>query len=226
MDFSSAFHLFWLLFAFQLCFNGNSVFYLGEYIYSLYSIFQSNLSSMSIPKIFLIVALLFTLSKTQAQFRAGVTGGVVLSSLIRDGQINAKAGRAGYLVGVNAKYNLGELGWFIGSGVNYSLEGDSDQSLNWIKVPLVLGLDVSDEVNINVVYDLAWQVGNDNGVQDFYKSMANMIGLGSEIYIGENFALGLRLNYGLSNLVEVPADAKNLEIKPLTFDLYLTYFLF
>jgi len=181
---------------------------------------------MKIPKLFLIIAVLFLFSESHAQFKAGVTGGVVLSSLIRDGHINAKAGTVGYLVGANAKYNLGELGWFFGSGVNYSLEGDSDQKLNWVKVPLILGLDVSDDVNINVVSDLAWQVGNENGVQDFYNSTANMLGLGSEVYISDNFALGLRLNYGLSDLVKVPADAKNYEIKPFTFDMYLTYFLF
>ena len=161
-----------------------------------------------------------------AQLRRGITAGTRLSSLIRDSQINANAGKIGYLLGVNARLSLGDLGWFVKSGLTYTLEGDSEQPLNFVSVPLILGLDVSDDVNIFVAYDLAWQVGNTNNVQDFYNTFANMLGLGSEVNISEKFALGFRLNYGLSNLVSDPAGAKNFTIKPLTFDLYLTYFIF
>ena len=164
--------------------------------------------------------------EAKAQLRVGVSGGAVLSTLVRDAQMNARAGRVGFLIGANAKYSLGELGWFVGSGLNYTLEGDSDQELNFIKLPLVLGLDVSEDVNINVVYDFAWQVGNDQNAGDYYKTSANILGLGSEIYMGDNFALGLRLNYGLSNLVNDPAGVKNFKVRPFTFDTYLTYFLF
>jgi len=172
------------------------------------------------------ILLLLCVHDSNAQFKVGVRGGAVLSTLVRDAQINANAGRVGYIFGANAKYKIGELGWFAGLGANYSLEGDSDQKLNFIKVPLVVGLDISDDLNIHVAYDFAWQVGNDQNAQDNYKSNANILGLGSEIYMGERFALGFRLNYGLSNLVNNPAGAKNFKIRPLSFDTYLKYFLF
>lgn len=173
-----------------------------------------------------LAPLFFISPPADAQLRVGITGGVKMSSLIRDNSINANAGKLGYIVGANTKLNLGELGWFVRSGVFYSLEGDSQQSLNFVSVPLILGLDMSDEVNIFIAYDLAWQVGNDNNVQDFYQSYANMIGMGAEVHVSEKFAIGFRLNYGLSNLVKEPADAKNFTVKPLTFDLYLTYYIF
>lgn len=161
----------------------------------------------------------------QAQLRIGVTGGAVLSSLIRDSHLSARAGMLGYMVGGVAKLNTGDLGWFFQSGVNYSLEGDSDQNLNFVKVPLTIGFDASDDVNIHVTYNLAWQVGNHNNVQDFYHDFANILGLGFEIYVSKKLAIGSNLNYGLSNLVKVPADAKQYSVKPFTLDLYLTYFL-
>jgi hypothetical protein len=178
-------------------------------------------------KIFKVFLLLFFFLPTYAysQLKIGVTGGVVLSSLVRDNQLNARAGTLGYLFGANARINLGELGWFVQSGISYSLEGDNDQNLNFIKIPMVLGLDVSDDVNIHAAYDFAWQVGNQNNVQDFYNGNANMLGLGAEINISEKFAMGFRLNYGLSNLVNDPAKAKNFKIRPFTLDLYLNYYL-
>ena len=162
---------------------------------------------------------------TLAQLRFGVNGGIVLSSLIRDSQLNSREGMIGYTVGAAAKLNVGELGWFFQSGVNYTLEGDNDQNLNFVKVPLMVGYDASDDVNIHVVYNFAWQVGNHNDVQDFYKESANILGVGFEIYVTEKLGIGSRLNYGLSNLVEDPAGAKNYNVKPFTFDIYLSYFL-
>jgi hypothetical protein len=131
----------------------------------------------------------------------------------------------GYLVGGVAKLNVGELGWFFQSGVTYTLEGDSEQPLNFVKLPLIIGFNASEDVNIHLAYNFAWQVGNQNNVRDFYNEYANILGVGFEIYISRKFTIGSRLNYGLSNLVSEPAVAKNFKVFPFTFDMYLTYFL-
>ena len=167
-----------------------------------------------------------TIFPAVAQLKVGITGGMVMSSLIRDSQLNAREGKIGYVVGANVKYNIGELGWFIQSGVSYTLEGDHDQPLNFVKLPVILGLDFSDDVNFNVSYNFVWQTGNKNGVKEFYNNYASILGLGAEIYAGKKFVPGFRLNYGLSNLVNVPIDAKNFRVKPFTLDLYLTYYFF
>ena len=161
-----------------------------------------------------------------AQLRVGLNGGVVLSSLVRDSNINLNAGSVGYMVGALVKYNVGDLGWFIQSGVNYSQEGDSELTLNFVKVPLVLGFDFSDDVNFHVLYNLAWQVGNDNNAQENLNGFANILGLGVEIYFSKKLGGGLRLNYGLSNLVKDPAEVKNFNVKPFTLELYLSYYIF
>lgn len=181
---------------------------------------------VKIVAIFIFSGVLFFTSSSFAQVKVGVNGGVVLSSLVRDSNLSAQKGRVGYLVGINAKYNLGDLGWYVLSGVDYTLEGDSGQKLNFIKLPLTLGLGFSSGGSIFVAYNFAWQVGNDNGVQDFYKEYANILGMGFEIKVSEKISLCAKLNYGLSNLVEDPAQAKNYEIKPFTFGIYLTYYLF
>ncbi len=185
-----------------------------------------NIKTKLVATSLFILLLLSNTAHTFAQMRVGITAGTRLSTLIRDSQINKFGGRVGYLAAASMRLSLGDLGWFVKSGVTYTLEGDSQQPLNFISVPLVLGIDVSDDVSIFVAYDLAWQVGNANNVQDFYNTFANLLGLGSEVKISEKFALGSRLNYGLSNLVSVPTGARNFTIKPLTFDLYLTYFVF
>jgi hypothetical protein len=158
-----------------------------------------------------------------AQVKIGVKGGVVLSTLIRDSNIAVNDGAVGYLIGASAKYNLGELGWFIQSGVDFTSEGDHIQNLKFIKVPLILGIDASEDVSLFVAYNLAWQTGDQNGVQEFYHDFANILGLGFEIHMSDRILIGTRLNYGLSNLVSVPADAKNFTIKPFTLDLYLGF---
>lgn len=170
-------------------------------------------------------ALTFFINVSHAQLRVGATGGVVLSTLIRDGHLNSRAGTIGYLLGATAKYNVGELGWFFQSGANYTLEGDNDQSLNFVKIPLTIGFDAADDVNINVTYNLAWQVGNENNVQDFYHDYTNILGLGFEVYASDKLAFGTKLNYGLTSLVSDPAGAKNYNVKPFTLDFYLTYFI-
>ncbi len=178
---------------------------------------------MKKSKVFIFIFLLLS-TNVYSQLKVGLTGGMVLSSLVRDSQLDAKAGKVGYIVGANARIYLGELGWFVQSGISYSLEGDVDQKLNFVKIPMVLGFSFAGDVNIHAAYDFAWQVGNQNDVQDFYNSNANMLGVGAEINVSEKFAIGFRLNYGLSNLVKDPMGARNFKIKPLTLDLYLNYF--
>lgn len=170
-----------------------------------------------------ILAICAMSHSTLAQVKIGLKGGVVLSTLIRDSNIAVNDGAVGYLFGASAKYNLGELGWFIQSGVDFTSEGDHIQNLKFVKVPLILGIDASDDVSLFVAYNLAWQTGDQNGVQDFYHDFANILGLGFEIHISSKVLIGTRLNYGLSNLVSVPVDAKNFTIKPFTLDLYLGF---
>jgi hypothetical protein len=160
-----------------------------------------------------------------AQLKVGLTGGMVLSSLVRDSQLVANDGVVGFLIGANAKLSLGDLGWFIRSGINYTQEGDYEQSISFLKVPLTLGLDAFNDVSIFVTHHLAWLVGNENSVQDFYHDFANILGLGFEIHISTKFSVGSSLNYGLSNLVSEPDPNKNFKVKPISLDLYVTYHL-
>ena len=179
-------------------------------------------------KSILIIGLNFILAVpiyAQTNLKIGLNAGGVLSTLVRDNNLNAKGGFVGYMAGVTARLNIGELGWFVQSGIDYSHEGDAGQKLDFIKLPVTLGFDVSDDVALYGSYYIAWQIGNNNNVQDFYKKNANMIAFGVDVNLSERFGLGTRLYYGLSNLVDDPVGALYYTVKPFGFDLYLTYFL-
>jgi len=163
-------------------------------------------------------------ASAQTKLKLGLTGGGVLSTLVRDSNLNAQGGYLGYTVGATGKLNLGDLGWFVQSGVNYSHEGDVGQKLDFVKLPLTLGIDVSKDVALYVSYYLAWQVGNDNNVQDYYKEKVSILAFGGDVAISKSFSIGSQLYYGLSNLVDDPAGALYYTIKPFGFELYITYF--
>ncbi len=175
-------------------------------------------------KILLLVIFMTFSSFSYAQVKVGLTGGVILSSLVRDASINANEGRIGYMAGVTTKIYMGEIGWFFEPSITYSLEGDNDQPVSFIKIPMKIGFDMTEGVNFHGIYYPAFLVGNQNGMKDFYNSFASIIGFGFDFYLSEHFDIGLNLNYGVSNLVSDPAGAKNFKVKPFTLDLYLTYF--
>ena len=78
-----------------------------------------------------------------AQWIVAPKAGVVLSSLKRDGNLNLNGGAVGFMGGFMFKKNMGELGWFVQPELQYSYFGDGEQKFSFIKIPLVLGYDVS-----------------------------------------------------------------------------------
>ena len=71
-----------------------------------------------------------------AQFSAGIKGGVELSTLIRDSNLNVNGGRVGYVAGIYAKKNMGELGWFFQPELLFVSEGDNAQKLNYLVIQI------------------------------------------------------------------------------------------
>jgi hypothetical protein len=74
----------------------------------------------------ILLPLLFFFNTTpvSAPWRAGITAGTRLSSLIRDSQLKTNTANIGFLIGANARLNLDYLSWFVKSGDSYSLERD------------------------------------------------------------------------------------------------------
>jgi hypothetical protein len=156
-----------------------------------------------------------------AQFAAGIKGGIELSTLRRDDNLNLNGGRVGFAAGVFAKKNMGELGWFIQPEILYVSEGDNTQKLDYLKIPIMLGFDVSEDVNIHGGYNLAILVGPGNEVKEAFSSTNHQITLGMEFQGFKNGFFGIRLNYGASNIVEDPATVKNFTVHTLTSSMYM-----
>lgn len=171
----------------------------------------------------IIVLLLFPFyNQLYGQIQIRAKGGLVLSSLVRDSNMNLYDGRIGYLLGVNAKIDISDLGWYLQSGIDYANEGDSELTLNFLKVPLIIGLDISDGTSVFMIYNLAWNLDKSDA-EGSYSNFANMLGFGIEFALSTKTSFGSSLSYGLSNLVQDPDVAMNFNIKPLTFNLYLVY---
>jgi hypothetical protein len=160
-----------------------------------------------------------------AQTSFGIKGGAVLSTLRRDANLNVNGGRVGYLLGIFVKKNMGDLGWFFQPEVQYATEGDNGQKLAYLRVPLLLGLDLSEDVNLHLAYQPSILIGGENDARDFLKTWNHVISMGMEFTAIKNGLIGTRINYGATNIVEVPAEAKNYTIRTFTVDVYLALFL-
>lgn len=177
----------------------------------------------------LVLFLLLLISTTDpsfAQIKIGLKGGAVLSSLRRDASLNMNGGSIGYLGGIMVKKNIGELGWFIQPELQYAFIGDRDQKFSFIKIPVMIGFDVSHDVNIHIGYQPGLMIGATNDAKDSFKSMNHEISLGMDFMVGNKVLLGLRVNYGLTNLVEDPIEVKNFEVKTFTVDMCMAFLLF
>jgi len=176
--------------------------------------------------VLLVLLSIVTIDASVAQVKIGLKGGAVLSSLRRDASLNMNGGSIGYLGGIMVKKNMGELGWFIQPELQYAYIGDRDQKFSFIKIPVMIGFDVSDDVNIHVGYQPGWMIGATNDAKNSYKNMNHEISLGMDFMAGNKVLLGLRVNYGLTNLVDDPMEVKNFEVKTFTVDLYMAFLLF
>jgi hypothetical protein len=160
-----------------------------------------------------------------SQLMVGVKAGTVLSTTNKDGHLNLKGGRVGYVAGMQARKYVGELGWWLQAEAVYAAEGDNEEVLRFAKIPLVAGFDAGADVNIHVAYTTAFLVGGTDDVMDYYERVSHVLSLGMEAYAGERWVIGGRLNYTVSNLVEVPLEAKFFNVHPLTFELYAAFWL-
>jgi hypothetical protein len=177
-------------------------------------------------KIWIFLFAVFVSTPLLAQWKIAPKAGVVLSTLKRDGNININGGTVGFMGGLMFKRNMGELGWFVQPELQYAYFGDGEQKLSFFKIPLVLGLDFSDDVNVHLAYQPGFLVGGDNDAKENFKHVNHEISLGMDFIAGQKVLLGLRINYGLTNLVENPAEVKNYDVNTFTVDLYIGFIVF
>jgi len=149
-------------------------------------------------------ALLFIagLKPVQAQIREvknqyGVKVGMNYSGFRRTPDL-----KFGYQIGVVGKRYLGDLGWFVQPEINYSREGNLNQPLEFINVPIILGFDFSDNFNLNLGFQAGILVGT-QGIEGYeYKNVNTVINLGLEFYSFKKTTIGFRFDYGLSDFEE------------------------
>jgi hypothetical protein len=92
-------------------------------------------------------------------------------------------------------------------------------------VPLLIGLDLSEDVNLHMAYQPSILVGGENEARDFLKTWNHVISMGMEFTAFKNGLFGVRVNYGSTNIVDDATEAKNFTIKTFTVDVYAALFL-
>ena len=152
----------------------------------------------------MLSALLFmaNLDPVQAQIREvknhyGIKVGLNYSGFRRTPDL-----KFGYQVGVVGKRYLGDLGWFVQPEINYSREGNLNQPLEFINVPIILGFDLSDNFNLNIGFQAGFLVGTQGSEGHDYKNVNTVMNLGMEFYSFKKTTIGFRFDYGLTDFEE------------------------
>jgi len=142
----------------------------------------------------LIVILICFSSDGFSQIRFGVKGGMNFSGYRRTPDT-----KFGYQVGITSKKYISDLGWFIQPEVFYSREGNINQPLEFINVPIIVGFDFSDNFNVHTGLQAGFLIGTQNDLDNNYKSVNTVMNFGFEFYTFKKTSIGFRFDYGLND---------------------------
>ena len=145
--------------------------------------------------------------------------------------------KPGFHLGALLKIRLGDNGYSQpeiyysnqGQKNDYGTYGSTTLNMNYLNIPWLFGF--GNRFSIYAGPQLGFllsakEVGelNGNSMDDDLMDLTNAadfsLVLGVELKVGENFSLGSRLNYGMTNVFE---DIEDYEIKNRVFHFYLSY---
>jgi hypothetical protein len=143
----------------------------------------------------LIIGLFFLCNcELFAQTQIGLKGGGNFSGFRRVADT-----KFGWQVGVAGKNYLGDLGWFIQPEIFYSKEGNINQPLEFINVPVILGFDFGDNFNIHTGLQAGFLIASAEDSSFDYKNVNMVVNFGFEFYTFKKTSIGFRFDYGMSD---------------------------
>jgi len=131
------------------------------------------------------------------QHHFGLKGGLNYSGFRQNVDL-----KFGWNAGIVGKRYLSDLGWFLQIEGVYSKEGNINQPLEFINVPILFGFDFSDSFNMHLGYQSGFLVGTMGNTDTQYKNYNPTFVFGFEFYTFTFTSLGARYNYGLSDIEE------------------------
>jgi hypothetical protein len=151
-------------------------------------------SVVSVFGLLILTALLFTVEEAKCQTQFGVKGGMNFSGFRRTADT-----KFGYQLGLAGKHYLSDLGWFVQPEVFYSREGNLNQPLEFINVPIIVGFDFSDNFNIHTGLQAGFLIGTMGDEDNNYNKVNAVVNFGFEFYTFKKTSIGFRFDYGLSD---------------------------
>ncbi len=173
---------------------------------------------MKTTLIALLIILLYFPVFSQTAF--GIKGGVNFSGLNTDSNFGYQV-EFGWHGGVMGKKYLGDLGYFLQGEVLYQQQGNQNHHLDYLKIPVMVGFDFSDDLNIH----FGWYYGNLLTSNENFKSDDWGMLLGMDFYTTKSFITTIRLDHGFHNIVADEATLNFFNAKNAVIDISITYLL-
>lgn len=172
--------------------------------------------------IILLIASMGISQQSFAQTKVGIGGGVSFATLFRDGQASAD-GRTGFNLTIGAKQPIGNLGWHIRGDMFYSSEGYKNQRLDYLRLPVCIGFDFSEDFNIFFGWYASTLVRTNEHIDTNYKKLNTGSSFGVEVIMLDKLGLQTRINTGIPNIVSDDATLNFLTASTFSIDLTLIY---
>jgi len=151
----------------------------------------------------ILVLFLFSVQISFSQNTLTGHAGLNYSSVSSKNSINPD-GALGLHAGFAYKLYLGDLGWAIMPGLDYSQEGFKDQRLDYINLPVSIGFDFTESFNLSTGFQYSQLVGGSNTAREIIYGSNFAFLVTFEFFPTEKFVTGLRFANGIKNIIEDP----------------------
>ncbi|MCF6359221.1 MAG: PorT family protein [Cyclobacteriaceae bacterium] len=147
--------------------------------------------------------LLFLSQISFAQNRLSGHAGLNYSSVSSKNSINPD-GILGMNAGFDYKFHLGDLGWAVTPGIDYSQEGFNGQRLNYLNVPISLGFNFTNSFSLSAGFQFSQLLGGSNEAKQIIFPTNYAFLVTFEFFPSERFVTGLRFANGVKNIIKNP----------------------
>ena len=151
----------------------------------------------------ILVLFLFSFHLSFSQNALTGHAGLNYSSVSSKNSINPD-GALGLNAGIAYKMHLGDFGWALMPGIDFSQEGFKDQRLDYINIPVSIGFDFTESFNLSTGFQYSQLVGGSNAAKDIIYGSNFAFLVTFEFFPTEKFVTGLRFANGIKNIIKDP----------------------
>lgn len=150
-----------------------------------------------------VVILLFLIQSSLAQKTFSAHAGINYSNVSSKNSINPD-GVLGLNIGIGYKIYMGDLGWSLMPGIDFSQEGFKNHRLDYLNIPLSVGFDFTNTFSLSTGFQYSQLLSGSNEAKEiiFPSNFAFLVTF--EFFPTEKFVTGLRFANGIKNIIKDP----------------------